>query len=81
MLKVLYPKDITPTFSQLFHECSFYFGMLLLTKVLVIVMVMMLKLYISVQCQTTKAFETGTDAYEILQWLDGKCVWKSTPVK
>ena len=48
--------------------------MLLLTKVLVIVMVMMLKLYISVQCQTTKAFETGTDAYEILQWLDGKCV-------
>jgi len=39
-----------------------------------IMMVMMLKLYISIQCQTIKAFETSTDAYEILQWLDGKHV-------
>ena len=48
--------------------------MLLLTKVLMIMMVVMLKLDISMQCQTIKAFKTGTDAYEILQWLDGKHV-------
>lgn len=68
------PKGRTPTFLQLFHERSFYFAMLSLTKVLVIMMVMMLKLYISIQCQTIKAFETSTDVNEILKWLDGKHV-------